>query len=118
MSISTSLEAQPAPIVNANLDALAEAVCCLLDNARRHARAGVVITSAVADGHAELTVADDGPGLPAGQHEVAFAPFVSIDAQGGTGLGLAIARGLVEGQDGTLTYEDSSFVMRVPLSRR
>ena len=117
VTITACVGAQPPPMVDANLDALTEAVCCLLDNARRHARGNVRIAAAVADGHGELTVADDGPGLPPGQAETAFRPFVSIDGRGGTGLGLAIARGLVEGQDGTLTYEDAAFVIRVPLHR-
>ena len=110
-------DGQPAATVEANADALIEALCCLLDNARRHARSRVSVTTEVKDGAAQLVVADDGPGLPAGQHEQAFAPFVSIDGRGGTGLGLAIARGLVEGQGGTLNYVDDAFVLRVPLSR-
>jgi len=103
------------PVVNANADALIEAVCCLLDNARRHARSTVQLRTNVHDSAAELIVSDDGPGLPPGHQEEVFAPFVSIDGRGGTGLGLAIARGLVEGQDGTLDYEGGDFVIRVPL---
>ena len=105
------------PVVEANADALIEAVCCLLDNARRHARSTVHVRTAVADGNARLIVADDGPGLPAGHDEQAFEPFVSIDGHGGTGLGLAIARGLVEGQGGTLAYDDGDFVVQLPLGR-
>lgn len=118
VALSACVDGDPAPLVDANLDALTEAVCCLLDNARRHARGRVAIAAGVVDGHAELTVTDDGPGLPADQLDMAFRPFVSIDGQGGTGLGLAIARGLVEGQDGTLTYENGHFVIRLPRVRR
>ena len=117
LDIETSANGSRPPMVEANPEALIEALCCLLDNARRHARTGVNITMLVQDGTAKVVVTDDGPGLPSGQHERAFTPFVSIDGRGGTGLGLAIARGLVEGQGGTLTYADDAFVMRVPLSR-
>ena len=117
VDVHTSVDSRQPPTVEANSDALIEAVCCLLDNARRHARTTVTVKTAVHNGTAELAVADDGPGLPPGQQEQAFAPFVSIDGHGGTGLGLAIARGLVEGQRGTLTYDDGAFVIRVPLSR-
>ena len=115
VSIKALIGADPAPTVDANADALIEAVCCLVDNGRRHARTAVYIRSAVIDGHATLVVGDDGPGLPPNHDEQAFEPFVSIDGHGGTGLGLAIARGLVEGQDGTLTYEEGDFVIRLPL---
>ena len=115
-TIKAFVGAPPTPIVDANPDALIEAVCCLLDNARRHARRTVEVRTDVVGDHAELFVADDGPGLPPGQHEKAFDAFVSIDGRGGTGLGLTIARGLVEGQDGTLTYEHDAFVIRVPLA--
>ena len=75
------------------------------------------LTTGAVNGTAELIVADDGPGLPAGHETDAFLPFVSIDGQGGTGLGLAIARGLVESQHGTLTYEHGAFVIRMPVGR-
>ena len=64
-----------------------------------------------------VEVEDTGPGVPPALRERIFHPFTS-GKPGGTGLGLAIARGLVEGQQGTLTYDDGAFVMRVPLARR
>ena len=117
VAVTSSAGTTTTPPVQANLDAMVEAVCCLLDNARRHARSTVHLTTGVVNGTAELIVADDGPGLPAGHETDAFLPFVSIDGQGGTGLGLAIARGLVESQHGTLTYENGAFVIRMPVGR-
>ena len=116
VSLKAFVGGSQAPMVQANPDALIEALCCLLDNARRHARSTIEIRTAVVGPNAELVVADDGPGLPADLGEQAFAPFVSSDKHGGTGLGLAIARGLVEGQHGTLTYENREFVIRVPVN--
>lgn len=54
----------------------------------------------------EITVEDDGPGLPAGDRERLFEPLVTRRANG-TGLGLAIARSLIEAHDGTLAAEDA-----------
>jgi signal transduction histidine kinase len=116
VSVQTFLGADPPPVVEANPEALIEAVCCLLENAGRHARTTVQVTTALGEAVVEVIVADDGPGLPNGHEEEAFAPFVSLDGKGGTGLGLAIARGLVEGQGGTLRYDGGEFVLRLPMN--
>ncbi len=53
------------------------------------------------NGAAELTVADDGPGL-ADERQV-FERFYTGDAQRGAGLGLAIARELAERMNGSIS---------------
>lgn len=68
----------------------------------------------------EITITDNGPGLPTGDRERLFEPLVTHRADG-TGLGLAIARSLVEAHDGTLTAEDAAgagALMRVKLPAR
>ena len=55
---------------------------------------------------AQVTVDDDGPGIPAADREGAFRPFRS-GAPGGTGLGLAIARDIVRAHGGDLMLEES-----------
>lgn len=51
-----------------------------------------------------LCVDDDGPGLPEGDLESLFQPFVS-HREGGTGLGLVIARGALQSSGGQLLLE-------------
>ncbi|HYZ34748.1 MAG TPA: ATP-binding protein [Crenalkalicoccus sp.] len=99
-------------------DALRRCLGNLLDNARRHARRVAVAVDAVprvgreaAAGAAgllwaQVTVDDDGPGIPAGDREEAFRPF-SSGAPGGTGLGLAIARDIVRAHGGEISLEES-----------
>ena len=86
-------------------DAVRRAITNLVDNARRHARH--VALGAVAQGRSvQVTVDDDGPGIPADRRESVFRPFESGSA-GGTGLGLTIARDIVRAHGGDIVLEDS-----------
>jgi signal transduction histidine kinase len=58
-------------------------------------------------GRMEISIADDGPGIPQDQHELAFQPFCRLDSSrsrraGGVGLGLAIARDIIQSHDGEI----------------
>lgn len=97
---------------------VAQIVRVLLDNALRHTPPGTAVrVSAGSDAAgAALTVADEGPGVPAATP--VFDRFVTGGASHGAGLGLAIARELAERMDGTLrTGRDgagASFTLRLP----
>lgn len=66
----------------------------------------IAISAAVHDGHVELVVDDNGPGLAPELHERLFEPYVTTKSSPAraTGLGLPVARLLVEQFGGTLTY--------------
>lgn len=83
----------------------------LLSNARRHARR-VWVRVGRRGLRAEITVDDDGPGIPEALRETVFKPFYRIDPSrnpdtGGTGLGLTIARDVVRSHGGDLTLHQS-----------
>ncbi|MDE2262821.1 MAG: HAMP domain-containing histidine kinase [Gammaproteobacteria bacterium] len=55
----------------------------------------------------EISVCDDGPGIPADELEKVFEPFYRVESSrnrdtGGTGLGLSIARDLAQAHGGSL----------------
>jgi two-component system, OmpR family, sensor histidine kinase KdpD len=63
-----------------------------------------------AQGRVQLSIADEGPGIPRAQREEVFRPFQRLGDSAhdtGVGLGLAVARGFVEVMEGTLTIEDT-----------
>jgi two-component system OmpR family sensor kinase len=97
----------------------------LLANARVHTPPGTTVTTRLAavTGGVELSVADDGPGIPADLTPDVFERFARGDssrsrAHGSTGLGLAIVAAVVEAHHGTVTVESrpgrTVFTVRLP----
>jgi two-component system phosphate regulon sensor histidine kinase PhoR len=91
---------------------LVQVVVNLLDNALRltPANGHVTVAAKSDDGHAELSVADDGPGIPSSALPHIFERFYVVDrsrarASAGTGLGLAIVKHIVEQHGGTVVAE-------------
>lgn len=102
---------------------LTRVVANLADNAERHARRHVAFAVAERDGVCELSVTDDGPGVPPDERTRVFERFVRLDAartyQGaGAGLGLAIVREIVRAHGGEVWVEEADpgarFVVRLP----
>lgn len=65
-----------------------------------------------------VTLADHGPGVPAGRRERIFEPYVT-DKVEGTGLGLAIVKQAVDFHHGTISVSETpgggaTFVVRLP----
>jgi signal transduction histidine kinase len=94
-------------------DAIGRVVANLLDNAVRHAAAGVRLTVAADGAYQMISVSDDGPGIPAADRERVFDRFTRLDDArardaGGSGLGLAIVRELVRRHGGTVALRGSS----------
>ncbi|HZE39170.1 MAG TPA: HAMP domain-containing sensor histidine kinase [Stackebrandtia sp.] len=105
---------------------LHQVVANLLANARVHTPPGTTVTVDLAEGDdgIELTVADDGPGIPDALRDTIFDRFARGDhhrarSTGGTGLGLAIAAAVVRAHDGDITVDSRPglTVFRVVLPR-
>lgn len=96
--------------VRSHQNLLEQALVNLLVNARdalqqsmRADKTIVLTTSRGSDGHVLITVADNGPGVPAEIRERIFEPFFTSKPTGqGTGLGLSLSFGIVREAGGTL----------------
>jgi two-component system NtrC family sensor kinase len=69
----------------------------------------------------EITVADNGPGVPESLRSRLFDPFFTTKPTGtGSGVGLAVSRGVVEAHGGSLQFVQSAagaqFVIRLPVT--
>jgi len=83
----------------------------LVGNAARHG-SHVWLRAAVQSGTLNITVDDDGPGIPPERRAEALRPFFRLEQSrnpetGGVGLGLTIARDVVRNHGGELTLEDA-----------
>jgi signal transduction histidine kinase len=112
---------------NADADKLRQVFTILLDNALRYSPAGGTVTVGVErrEDTVEVTVADEGVGIPQSDQDQIFRKFYrGADAEsrvgaGGTGLGLFIARGLVTAMGGRIWVESregegSTFAVALP----
>ncbi|QIB44515.1 sensor histidine kinase [Streptomyces aureoverticillatus] len=93
-------EAAPVP-VPVPPDELSAALDALIGNVLDHTPHGTafrITVEATAEGHAQLTVADDGPGFPDGYPEAAAR---GTSGGGSTGLGIDIARRTAEDAGGS-----------------
>jgi signal transduction histidine kinase len=87
--------------------AISRAVTNLVDNAVKYGGAARASLDRGL-GRAIITIDDDGPGIPAEEHEKVFAPFYRLERSrnretGGVGLGLAVARTIVREHGGDIT---------------
>jgi signal transduction histidine kinase len=105
----TRVEIAPLPTVEGDPSLLRQVLQNLLANAVQHARAAdphVAVSAQPADGAWELSVADNGSGIPVDLRPRAFDLF-ERGRNGGTGLGLAICRRAVERHGGRIWIADT-----------
>jgi signal transduction histidine kinase len=117
---------EPLP-ATADRDKLRQVFSILVDNALRYSPDGGTVRVGVEqkEGSVEISVADEGIGIPQADQEQIFRKFYrGADAEarsgpGGTGLGLFIARGLVTAMGGRIWVESregegSTFAFALP----
>jgi signal transduction histidine kinase len=120
LNLSNSL-----PLVPLSMTEMEQVIINLIKNAAEAARDNVKVTLSTfsADNDVCLTVADDGPGMPAETTRYIFDPFFSTKRQtGGSGLGLSICHGIVLDHGGSITVESkvgsgTKFTIKLPQSQ-
>lgn len=112
--------AMPELILNIDVAQMTQVVLNLLMNAIQILSEGgqVRVTISRMQTHAQISVADDGPGISEDKRNHVFDPFFSQRA-GGIGLGLAIVRQIVYAHFGEIFVQESpqhgaEFIIRLP----
>lgn len=107
-----ALAVTPGIRVRGSHDILRRILLNLLDNAAKYGPRGQTIWVALTTDRqvAQLTVQDQGPGVPAADRLRVFDPYVRLDEAaervGGTGIGLAVVRDLVTQLGGEVWIDD------------
>jgi two-component system sensor histidine kinase SenX3 len=129
--IELEAKGDPGLVVLGDEDLLVNALRNLLENAVAYSPEKtrvVVSTTRVGGDVAEISVADQGIGIPQRDLERIFERFYRVDparsrATGGTGLGLAIVKHVTAAHGGKVTVwskvrEGSTFTLRLPVASR
>jgi two-component system sensor histidine kinase KdpD len=112
------------PLLEIDTALMERVFCNLLENAAKYTPQGgrIEIAARLEGDRVTITVADNGPGLPAGREESLFNKFTRGEEEspvGGVGLGLAIVRAIVQAHKGTVRGENrpeggARFVISLP----
>jgi signal transduction histidine kinase len=108
-----TIAGDPAVLVTGDRDLIFDAIANLVDNAIKHGRAGghVVVTNETIDGSPVVSIADDGPGIPADQRDHVFKRFYRLEQSRytpGNGLGLSLVAAIARLHGGRIEMRDNS----------
>lgn len=126
--ISLDLQIQAEPYVSVNAGQVQQVLLNLIVNARQAMQPGqtlrIVVDESSVDGMAEISVKDEGTGIPADVLPHIFDSFFTTkkadkNGQGGTGLGLALCKEVMESHSGRIRVETAvghgtKFMLRFP----
>jgi signal transduction histidine kinase len=106
--IAFTADVPPGLVLAIDSQDLDELLGNLLDNGWRWAAHALRLAATVDGSVATITIADDGPGIPAAARAAAVEPGRRLDESGeGHGFGLSIARELAELHGGSLTLGEA-----------
>lgn len=121
------------PAVSCDIEKVSQVLTILLSNATKYSRTGseIVVTSRATAHNVEVTVKDQGSGMPADFDDGLFVGYqtrpsdsvTSLNRGVGTGLGLPIARQIIEMHGGRIwfdstTAEGTEFHFTLPIKVR
>jgi signal transduction histidine kinase len=106
--------------VTGDRDLIFDAIANLVDNAIKHGRAGgqVVVANENINGTPVISIADDGPGIPAGEYEHVFKRFYRLEHSRytpGNGLGLSLVAAVARLHGARIEMLDNSPGLKLKL---
>lgn len=120
-----SKDIDPNIIINADDNKLIRVLQNLVTNAVEafHQPEGCIYIKAIQyKNWAEITIQDNGPGIPEAIQDHLFEAFVTHGKRSGTGLGTAIVKSIIEAHNGEIKFisipnKGTTFKIRLPLAK-
>ena len=118
---STKLTDKPV-MIQGDKELLVQMLANLIENAIRYCPEGTTISVDCSEqnGRIQLTVADNGTGIPEAEREQVFQRLYRIDKsrsdKRGTGLGLSLVKAIIELHDATIILEDNKPGLRAVIA--
>ena len=111
----------PVQIQQVALNLIRNAIDAMHEINCRHGSTLIVATTQLDGGHIELSVTDQGEGVPAEAAGLVFTPFHTTKKDG-MGMGLSICKSILSAHDGTLGYQNlephgARFALSLPVMR-
>lgn len=113
------------PIVQIDAVLIERVLCNLIENGVKYTAGGstITISAETEENSMQLTVSDNGSGIPSGREETIFDKFFRVERESaipGVGLGLAICRAISEAHGGSICASRSdeggaAFIITIPL---
>ena len=108
-------------VIMGNRQLLAHAIANLLDNAIKYtpAQGHIALSVTESEGEVRVIVADNGPGIPAGDRERVLQRFVrlnSAQAEPGSGLGLSLVAAVCRFHHAKLQIDDAQPGLRISMA--
>jgi signal transduction histidine kinase len=122
--VELKVEAISPLTVMGNRELVSQALANLVDNATKYARSSpdgsprIMVSAGRDNGHVLLTVADNGPGIPAADRARVVERFVRLETsrtEPGSGLGLSLASAVARLHGGELRLEDNAPGLKVTI---
>lgn len=113
------------PIITGDAVKMRQVITNLLKNAKdavNPVNGSIEVSIQNADNHSiQITIADNGCGIPLEYQDTIFEPFVTHKTNG-SGLGLSICQNIIEAHHGTITFESeqnkgTTFYITIPISQ-
>lgn len=111
----------PPPIVRGDHELLVQLMVNLIENALQHCPTGTTIELSLASTSRGpvASVADNGPGIPASEHEHVFRRFYRLERERsspGHGLGLSLVRAIADLHGATIALADNGPGLKVSIA--
>jgi signal transduction histidine kinase len=118
------VECHPGKINQVFMNIINNAIHAVVEKHKTDGEGAITVTTALKEQFAEVSIRDNGTGIPAANLQKIYEPFFTTKAVGmGTGLGLSIVYGIIQSHQGKIEVkselgEGTEFIIRLTIRQK